>query len=191
MNIHKVASITLCLLSARMIESEFKADPQYKSNSDKVDSKSDKKGKVKGTAGLVQGESMLQNLEKAWSQTANEKAYAKDPPGYHCLHWAFTTKQYTTNLLLLLLTKGTPILKAITTSQGEGGPGGVVEGVEAEVTTKIDLQYAGGARAMLIKRKPSIEYKIVPFIKNARRIGGRHTLPVLKKTPVLLVIQSR
>ena len=54
-----------------MIESELKADPQYKTN-DKVESKADKKAKAKGAAGLISAERDLSNLEKAWSETANE-----------------------------------------------------------------------------------------------------------------------
>ena len=40
------------LQAARMIESELKADPQYKST-DKVDFRSDKKIKAKGAASLI------------------------------------------------------------------------------------------------------------------------------------------
>ena len=68
-----------------------------------------------------------------------------------------------------------------------------VEGVEieGEVKTfiKIDLPYVGGARAMLVEKKPNIGFKIVLFIMNAGRIGGRHTQPI--QTPPFLVILSR
>ena len=56
---------------ARMIESELKADPQYKTN-DKVESKADKKAKAKGAAGLISAHRNLNSLEKTWSETANE-----------------------------------------------------------------------------------------------------------------------
>ena len=54
-----------------MIESELKADPQYKAN-DKVESKADKKAKAKGAAGLISADRDLNNFEKAWSETAKE-----------------------------------------------------------------------------------------------------------------------
>ena len=54
-----------------MIESELKADPQYKTN-DKVESKADKKAKAKGAAGLISAERDLSNLRKAWRGTVNE-----------------------------------------------------------------------------------------------------------------------
>ena len=59
------------LQAARMIESELKADPQFKST-DKVEPKADKKAKVKGAASLIGSDKDLNNLEKAWSETANE-----------------------------------------------------------------------------------------------------------------------
>ena len=54
-----------------MIESELKADPQFKST-DKVEPKADKKAKVKGAASLIGSDKDLNNLEKAWSETASE-----------------------------------------------------------------------------------------------------------------------
>ena len=57
--------------AARMIESELKADPQYKTT-DKVQSKADKKAKAKGATGLISADRDLNSLEKAWSQNANE-----------------------------------------------------------------------------------------------------------------------
>ena len=54
-----------------MIESELKADPQYKTN-DKVETRANKKAKAKGASGLISTERNLSNLEKAWSETANE-----------------------------------------------------------------------------------------------------------------------
>ena len=59
------------LQEARMIESELKADPQYKTN-DKVESMADEKAKAKGATGLIGAERDLDNLEKAWSETVNE-----------------------------------------------------------------------------------------------------------------------
>ena len=59
------------LQAARMIESELKADPQFKST-DKVEPKADKRAKAKGAASLVGPDKDLNNLEKAWSETASE-----------------------------------------------------------------------------------------------------------------------
>ena len=63
--------------------------------------------------------------------------------------------------------------------------------IEEEVKTfiKIDLPSVGGARAMSAEKKPNIEFRTAPFIKNAGRIGGGHTQPI--QTPPLLVILSR
>ena len=62
----------LCILQAsRMIESEFKADPQFKS-ADKVEPKADRKAKAKGAASLFSADKDLHYLEKAWSETANK-----------------------------------------------------------------------------------------------------------------------
>ena len=55
-----------------MIESELKADPQFKS-ADKVEPKADKKAMDKGAAAsLFSADKDLSHLEKAWSETANE-----------------------------------------------------------------------------------------------------------------------
>ena len=54
-----------------MIESELKADPQYKST-DKVDSKSDKKAKAKEEASLINTDGDLSNLRKICDVTAND-----------------------------------------------------------------------------------------------------------------------
>ena len=59
------------LQAARMIESELKADPQYKST-DKVDSKSDKKAKAKGTASLIDTDGDLSNLKNIYGVTPND-----------------------------------------------------------------------------------------------------------------------
>ena len=59
------------LQAARMIESELKADPQFKS-ADKVEPKADRKAKAKGAASLFSADKDLNHLEKAWSETANE-----------------------------------------------------------------------------------------------------------------------
>ena len=59
------------LQAARMIESELKADPQFKS-ADKVELKADSKAKAKGAASLFSADKDLNHLEKAWSETANE-----------------------------------------------------------------------------------------------------------------------
>ena len=44
-------------------------------------------------------------------------------------------------------------------------------------------------KAMLAEKKPNIEFRNAPFIKNAGRIGGGHSQPI--QTPPLLVILSR
>ena len=54
-----------------MIESELKADPQYKST-DKVDSKFDKKAKTKGAASLIDTDGDLSNLRKICDVTTND-----------------------------------------------------------------------------------------------------------------------
>ena len=60
------------LQAARMIESELRADPQFKAV-DKTEFKGDKKPKVKGAAtNLLGADKELTHLEKAWSETANE-----------------------------------------------------------------------------------------------------------------------
>ena len=60
------------LQAARMIESELRADPQFKTV-DKTELKSDKKPKIKGAAtSLLGADKELTHLEKAWSETANE-----------------------------------------------------------------------------------------------------------------------
>ena len=61
-----------------------------------------------------------------------------------------------------------------TPRQGEGSST-EVEGVETEVEVrafiKIDLPFVGGARVMLVEKKPNTEFRIVPFIGNAGGIG--------------------
>ena len=52
------------LQPARMIESELKADPQFKSV-DKAESKADRKAKAKGAASLFSADKDLNHLEKA------------------------------------------------------------------------------------------------------------------------------
>ena len=59
------------LQAARMIESELKADPQFKSV-DKTEHKADRKAKAKRAASLFSADKHLTHLEKAWSETANE-----------------------------------------------------------------------------------------------------------------------
>ena len=60
------------LQAARMIESELRADPQFKSV-DKTELKGDRKPKAKGAAtNLFGADKDLTHLEKAWSETANE-----------------------------------------------------------------------------------------------------------------------
>ena len=78
-----------------------------------------------------------------------------------------------------------------TQTRGRGFYRGRGVQIEEEVKTfiKIDLPSVGGARAMLAEKKPNTEFKTVPFIKNAGRIGGGHTQPI--QTPPLLVILSR
>ena len=57
--------------ATRIIESELKADPQYKSTG-KVDSKSEKKAKAKGAASLIDTDGDLSNLKKICDVTAND-----------------------------------------------------------------------------------------------------------------------
>ena len=60
------------LKAARMIESELRADLQFKTV-DKTELKGDKKPKVKGAAtSLIGADKELTHLEKAWGETANE-----------------------------------------------------------------------------------------------------------------------
>ena len=59
------------LQAARMIESQLKADPQFKS-ADKIEPKAGKKAKAKGAASLFSADKDLTHLEKASSETANE-----------------------------------------------------------------------------------------------------------------------
>ena len=59
------------LQGARMIESESKADPQSKL-AEKVKPKAEQKAKAKGAANLINADKDLNQLEKAWSETANE-----------------------------------------------------------------------------------------------------------------------
>ena len=179
------------LQAARMIESELKVDPQFKST-DKVEPKADERAKVKGATSLIGPDKDLNNLEKAWSVTASEmKAMQK------------TLQDITTCIGHLQQNRSPqpnpPTDKVNPTNQGndntqtrEGGST-EVERIETEVevkaSIKIDLPFVGGARAMSAERKPNIEFRTAPFIKNAGRIGGKHTQP--NQTPPLLVILSR
>ena len=57
-----------------------------------------------------------------------------------------------------------------------------VEGVEIEKEVKafikMDLPFVGDAKAILAEKKPNIEFRTEPFIKNAGRIDGGHTQPI-------------
>ena len=160
-----------------MIESELKADPQFKS-ADKVEPKADRKAKAKGAASLFRVDKDLTHLEKAWSETANEmKAMQK-------------TLQDITTCIGYLPQNRTPQPVLPTNDMNPTNQGNnntqtrersfiEVEGeeIEEEVKTfiKIDLPSVGGARAMLAEKKSNIEFRTAPFIKNAGRIGGGHT----------------
>ena len=138
------------LQAARMIESELKADPQYKTN-DKVESKADKKAKAKGAAGLISADRDLNSLEKAWSETANEMKAMQQ-----------TLQDITTCIGHLQQNRSpqpipptnnvNPTNQGSNNTQGRGRGSIEVEGVEIEVEVKafikIDLPFAGGARAM-------------------------------------------
>ena len=175
-----------------MIESDLKADSQFKS-ADKVEPKADRKAKVKEATSLFSADKDLNHLEKVWSETPNEmKAMQKTHQdittciGY--LQQNRSPQPIPPTNDMDLLTKGT-----ITTPKlGEGGSI-EVEGVEIEEEVKtffnIDLPSVGGTRAMLAEKKPNTGFRTVPFIKNAGRIGGGHTQPI--QTPPLLVILSR
>ena len=133
----------------------------------------------------------LTHLEKAWSETANEmKAMQK------------TLQDITTCIGHLQQNRSpqpiSPTNPVDPTNQGNNntqrGRGfyrgrGVETEVEVRTFIKTDLPYVGGARTMLVEKKPNIGFKIVLFIENAGRIGGRHTQPI--QTPPLLVILSR
>ena len=165
------------LQAARMIENEFKADLQNKAN-DKVEPKADKKVKAKGASSLISSDKDLNHLKNAWSETANEmKAIQK-------------TLQYITTCIGHLQQNRSP--QPIpptnnvnpsnggnnnTKTRGRGSTGlvGVETEVEVKVFIKIDLPFVGGARAMMVKKIPNIEFRTVQYIKNAGRIGGRHT----------------
>ena len=69
MNMSRIGNIPYYKLLG-MIESELKADPQYKS-SGKVVPKTDET-KAKGAASLIGTDKDLSSLEKAWSETASE-----------------------------------------------------------------------------------------------------------------------
>ena len=179
------------LQAPRMIESELRADPQFKSV-DKTELKGDKKPKTKGAAtNLFGAHKDLTHLEKAWSETANEvKTMQKtlhnittcighlqqnrSPQPIPPANYIDPTNQGSNN-----------------TQRGRGFYRGRGVEIEVEVKTfiKIDLPYVGGARAMLVEKKPNIEFRTVLSIKNAGRIGGRHTQSI--QTPPLLVILSR
>ena len=179
------------LQAARMIESELRADPQFKSV-DKTELKGHKKPKAKGAAtNLFGAVKDLTHLEKAWSETANEmKAMQK-------------TLQDITTCIGHLQQDRSPQPIPPTNSvdpanqrnnNTQRGRGSIeVEGAEVEVEVKtfikIDLPSVGGARAMLVEKKPNIEFRTAPYIKNGGRIGGRHTQPI--QTPPLLVILGR
>ena len=113
----------------------------------------------------------LTHLEKAWSETANEmKAMQK------------TLQDITTCIGHLQQNRSPqpipPANNIDPTNQGSNntqrGRGSIeVEGVEIEVEVKtvikINLPYVGGARAMLVEKKPNIGFKIVLFTKNVGR----------------------
>ena len=179
------------LQAARMIESELKADPQYKT-SDKVDPKADKKAKAKGAASSISSEKDLNSLEKAWSETASEmKAMQKTLQNITtCIGHLQQNRSpqpipHTNNV--------NPTNQGNDNTQASGrgsiGVEGVETGVEVKAFIKIYLPFVGGARAMLVKNKPNIEFRIVIYIKNAGRVGGRHTQPI--QTPPFLVTLCR
>ena len=132
-----------------MIESELRADPQFKTV-DKTELKGDKKPKAKGAAtNLLGADKELTHLEKAWSETVNEmKAMQK------------TLEDITTCIGHLQQNRSPQPISPTNTvdpanqgnnnTQREGGSIGV-EGVEIEVEVrtfiKIGLPYVGGARA--------------------------------------------
>ena len=138
------------LQAARMIESELKTDPQYK-YTDKVDSKSDKKPKAKGTASLTDTDKDLSNLKKVCDKTANDLKAMKQ-----------TLQDITTCIGHLQQNRSpqpfpptnnvNPTNKGNNNTQGKGrefhrGRGVEIEG-EVKTFIKIDLPLAGGVRAM-------------------------------------------
>ena len=179
------------LQAARMIETELRGDPQFKSVY-KTEPKGDKKPKAKGAAtNLFGADKDLTNLEKAWSETANEmKAMQK------------TLQDIATCIGHLQQNRSPQSIPPTNnidpanqgsnnTQRGRGFYRGRGVEIEEEVKAfiKIDLPSGGGARAISAEKKPNIDFRTVPFIKNAKRIGGRHTQPI--QTLPLLVILSR
>ena len=55
---------------------------------------------------------------------------------------------------------------------------------------KTDLPFVGGVRAMLVRKKPNIEFRTVLFVKSAGRIGGGHTQPI-QISPILVILSRR
>ena len=138
------------LQAARIIESELRADPQYKA-SDKVDSKSDKKAKAKGAAGSVTTDSHISNLEKAYSETFDklntmEKFFQNMNSSMGQFHQNSSPQPIppTNNV--------NPTNQGNNNTQGRGrgfyrGRGGRGRG-RGQGFNKIDLTFAGGVRTM-------------------------------------------
>ena len=169
----------------------MKADPQYKA-SNKVEPNADKKAKAKGASSLVCSDKELNSLEKACSETANEiKAMQKKLQDITTCIGHLQQNRSPQPIPPTNNVNPTNQGNNNTQTRGRGSTG--VEGVEIEVKVKafikIDLPFVGGARAMLVKKKPNIEFRTVLYTKNAGRIGGRQTQPI--QTPPILVILSR
>ena len=133
----------------------------------------------------------LTHVEKAWSETANEMKVMQK-----------TLQDITTCIGHLQQNRSPqpipPTNDMSPTNQGNNntqrGSGfyrgrGVEIEEEVKIFIKIDLPSVGGARAMLVEKKPNAEFRTAPFIKSAGIIGGRHTQPI--QTSPLLVILSR
>ena len=151
-----------------MIENELKADPQYKA-SYKAQPKADKKAKPKGASSLVSSDKDLNSLEKAWSETASEmKAMQK------------TLQDITTCIGHLQQNRSPqpipPTNNVDPTNQGNNntqtrrrgfyrGRGGRNRG-RGQGLYQDRPPFVGGARTMLVKKKPNIEFRTVLYTKN-------------------------
>ena len=147
-----------------MIESELKADPQFRS-ADKAELKTDKKPQANWAASLFSADKDLTHLEKAWSEPANEmKAMQK------------TLQDITTCIGHLQQNRSPQPIPPTNnidptnqgnnnTQRGRGFYRGRGVDIEVEVKTfiKIDLPSVGGARAMSAEKKLSIEFRTAPM----------------------------
>ena len=179
------------LQAARMIESELRADCQFKS-AKKTELKGDKKPKAKGAAtNLSCADKYLTHLEKAWSETANEmKAMQK------------TLQDITTCIGHLQQNRSPQPIPPTNnigptnqggnnTQKGRGfyrGRGGRNRG-RGQNFYQDRPPICWWCKGNVNREKAQHRIQDCPIYKECRRIGGRHTQPI--QTPPLLVILSR